>query len=336
MTTKSTQKLVVPRKVPKDGITAVLVEDSRKRKHSAIPADSTKVSTMRPKRRTADKQVNLQMTPSREVKTSVVSRKIPPVTNMSGTNTVAAGLDAKCAPVSSRLKSRAATKHAILKMAPTTKAKISVASRTISAVAKMPDKSEIENDSDSDDMCIWTKPQARKQKPPVHGNISTKRSAVVATSPDRKCPPVPMRPKTGAIAKQVNLPMTHQTKAKSSAQSFSSSLKSPPSGLIPSVAKMPDKTGTDSVSDSDELGNYYQPQAKSRSILTQSSSLHCDAAPFILIVTRIVNSVCVNCLIKLKTSYKVSVTIAGDCDSIGTLEVMIAPWNVLCVFQFLY
>ena len=252
----------MPRKVPKDGVTAVLVEDSRKRKHSAIPADSTKVPTMRPKRRTADKQVNLQMTPSREVKTSVVSRKIPPVTNMSGTNTVAAGLDAKCAPVSSRLKSRAATKHAILKMAPTTKAKISVASRTISAVAKMPDKSEIESDSDSDDMCIWTKPQARKQKPPVHGNISTKRSAVVATSPDRKCPPVPMRPKTGAIAKQVNLPITHQTKAKSSAQSFSSSLKSPPSGLIPSVAKMPDKTGTDSVSDSDELGNYYQPQAK--------------------------------------------------------------------------
>ena len=73
-----------------------------------------------------------------------------------------------------------------------------------------------------------------------------------------------------------------------------------------------------------------------RSILTQSTPLHCDAALFFSIVTRIVNIVCVNCLIKLKTSYKVSVTIAGDCDSIATLEVMIAPWNVLCVFQFLY
>ena len=52
------------------------------------------------------------------------------------------------------------------------------------------------------------------------------------------------------------------------------------------------------------------------------------------IVTRIVNSACVNCLIDFKWSFKVSVTIAGNCNSIGTLEVMVATWNVLCVFNF--
>ena len=29
-------------------------------------------------------------------------------------------------------------------------------------------------------------------------------------------------------------------------------------------------------------------------------------------------------------------TIAGDCNSNGTIEVMVAPWHVVCVFQFLY
>ena len=46
------------------------------------------------------------------------------------------------------------------------------------------------------------------------------------------------------------------------------------------------------------------------------------------------NSACVNCLIEFQTSYKVSVSIAGDFNSIGTLEVMVAPSNVLCVFNF--
>ena len=59
-----------------------------------------------------------------------------------------------------------------------------------------------------------------------------------------------------------------------------------------------------------------------------------DAAHYTLIVTRIVNSACVKRLIDFKTSSKVSVTIAGDCNSIGTLDVMIATWNVLCVFIF--
>ena len=62
----------------------------------------------------------------------------------------------------------------------------------------------------------------------------------------------------------------------------------------------------------------------------------CDAAQYTWIVTRIVNSVCVNCLIDFKTSLKVSVTIAGDCNSIRTLDLMVAIWNGLCVFQFLY
>ena len=51
-------------------------------------------------------------------------------------------------------------------------------------------------------------------------------------------------------------------------------------------------------------------------------------------VTSIVNIVCVNSLIDFKTSCKVSVMIAGNCKSIGTLEVMVATWNVLCIFQF--
>ena len=52
------------------------------------------------------------------------------------------------------------------------------------------------------------------------------------------------------------------------------------------------------------------------------------------IVTRIVNSACVNCLIDFKTSIKVSVTIDGDYNSIGTPEVLVASWNVLCAFNF--
>ena len=71
-----------------------------------------------------------------------------------------------------------------------------------------------------------------------------------------------------------------------------------------------------------------------RSILIRSTPSHCDAAHYTLIVTRIVNSACVKRLIDFKTSSKVSVTIAGDCNSIGALDVMVATWNVLCVFIF--
>ena len=71
-----------------------------------------------------------------------------------------------------------------------------------------------------------------------------------------------------------------------------------------------------------------------RSILIRSTPSHCDAAHYTLIVTRIVNSACVKRLIEFKTSSKVSVTIAGDCNSIGALDVMVATWNVLCVFIF--
>ena len=54
------------------------------------------------------------------------------------------------------------------------------------------------------------------------------------------------------------------------------------------------------------------------------------------IVTRIVKNVSVNYLIDFRTLLKVSVTIDGDYNSIGTLEVMVVTWNGLCVFQFLY
>ena len=71
-----------------------------------------------------------------------------------------------------------------------------------------------------------------------------------------------------------------------------------------------------------------------QSILTRSTPFHCDAALFFSIVTRIVNIACVNCFIEIKTSYyKVSVTITEDCNVFETLEVMLAPWNLLCVFN---